>query len=418
MSKCRICRNDHTQAFLKLGPTPLANSFLNLDQLNSPEPTYPLDVVFCPACGLVQLDHVVPPTVMFRNYLYVSSTSDTMRSHFAAYAGEVIDRFLTVPDQLVIEFGSNDGCLLREIQKRGARTLGIEPATNLALRATDAGIETLNDFFCLRTATVARERFGPAKVLSGNNVLAHIEDLHDVVKASKAILDPAGVAVFEVPYLAETIRNNEFDTIYHEHLYYFSLKPLMRLFQDGAMRVFDVKRVPVHGGSLRLYVTHAEAPYPLQDSVTRLLAEEESQGLHHSDAYKSFSQNVATLRERLRELLRSLKNKGARIAAYGAPAKGNTLLNHFGIGRETIDFVADRNPLKQGLYTPGTHIPVVPVDRILSEQPDFVLVLAWNFIDEIVLQQCEYLKRGGLFIVPIPTPRVVDESVLERTEAR
>lgn len=407
MDPCRICKNAQTTKFLRLGPTPLANSFLRANQLDKPEPSFPLDVVFCEECGLVQLDRSVPPEVMFRDYIYVSSTSQTMPAHFTAYADEIADRFIESPQDLVLEIGSNDGCLLRALQKHRLRALGVEPAANLASTANAAGIATVNDFFCERSAREIRDREGAAKVIIGNNVLAHMGDLQDLVAGLDVLLCPGGVAVFEVPYLIDLLRKDEFDTIYHEHLSYFALRPLQRLFESRGMQVFDVKRLPIHGGSIRVYVSTAGVGVETQPSVEDLLLLEKSERLDSLETYEDFAGRVEKMKHELTTLLSELKASGARIAGYGAPAKGNTLLNHFQIGTELIDFIVDLSPHKQGMYTPGKHIPVLAVDRLLAEQPDYVLLLAWNFAEEILEQQSEYLNRGGKFIVPIPQPKIM-----------
>ncbi len=407
MHPCRICNNTKTVKFLCLGPTPLANSFLKPEQLNEPEADFPLDVVFCDQCGLVQLDHVVPSEIMFRNYIYVSSTSQTMLAHFKTYADEIVDRFVESPKDLVLEIGSNDGCLLRAFQKLRVRALGIEPAANLAAIANAAGIATVNDFFCERLARETREREGAAKVIIGNNVLAHIGDLHDYAVGLDALLRPDGVAVFEVPYLIDLLGKDEFDTIYHEHLSYFALGPLQRLFASHGMRIFDVKRLRVHGGSIRVYVSRIGSGLEALPSVEGLLLLEESERLNSLKTYEAFADRVDKMRVETTALLRGLKASGKRIAGYGAPAKGNTLLNHFQIGTDLIDFIVDRSPYKQGMYTPGMRIRVVAVERLLDEQPDYVLLLAWNFVEEVLEQQSEYLNRGGKFIVPIPQPRII-----------
>jgi C-methyltransferase C-terminal domain/Putative zinc binding domain/Methyltransferase domain len=407
MDSCRICKNIQTTKFLRLGPTPLANSFLRPDQLDKPEPSFPLDVVFCEECGLVQLDQAVPPEVMFLDYIYVSSTSQAMTAHFAAYADEIAHRFIESPQDLVMEMGSNDGCLLRALQKYRLRSLGVEPAANLASTANEAGIATVNDFFCERSAREIREREGAAKVIIGNNVLAHIGDLHDLAAGLDVLLAPDGVAVFEVPYLLDLLRKDEFDTIYHEHLFYFALRPLQRLFESRGMQIFDVRRLPIHGGSIRVYVSRTGASVEAQPSVADLFLLEKSERLDALETYEDFAGRVEKMKHELTGLLSELKASGARIAGYGAPAKGNTLLNYFQIGAEVIDFIVDLSPHKQGMYTPGKHIPVLAVGRLLAEQPDYVLLLAWNFAEEILEQQSEYLNRGGKFIVPIPQPKIM-----------
>lgn len=410
MDACRICKNTQTTKFLRLGSMPLANSFLRPDQLDKPEPRFPLDVVFCEECGLVQLDHVVPPEVMFRDYIYVSSTSQTMPTHFAAYADEIVARFIESPQDLVLEMGSNDGCLLRAFQEHGVRALGVEPAGNLAASANAAGLATVNDFFCERSAREIRKREGAVKIIIGNNVLAHIGDLEDLAAGLDVLLRPDGIAVFEVPYLMDLLKKDEFDTIYHEHLFYFALRPLRRLFGSRGMRVFDVKRLSVHGGSMRVYVSRSGTGAEAVPSVEEFLLLEKSEKLDLPGTYEAFGGRVARMKQELTALLCGLKASGARIAGYGAPAKGNTLLNYFQIGTDLLDFIADRSPLKQGMYTPGEHIPVVGAERILEKQPDYVLLLAWNFVDEVLEQQSEYLNRGGKFIVPIPRPKVVSRN--------
>lgn len=410
MYSCRICGNTQTTKFLRLGPTPLANSFLRPGQMEEPELCFPLDVVFCDQCGLVQLDYVAPPEIMFRDYIYVSSTSQTMLTHFKAYADEIMSRFVESPRDLVLEMGSNDGCLLRTFRDHGFRALGVEPAANLAAMANRAGISTINDFFSERSARDVRAREGSAKVIIGNNVLAHIGDLYDLVAGVDALLCPDGVAVFEVPYLIDLLRKDEFDTIYHEHLSYFALRPLQRLFESRGMRIFDVKRLPVHGGSVRVYVSKLEAGRGELPSVGDLLLLERSERLDSYETYEAFANRVEKMKLELTALLRKLKASRANIAGYGAPAKGNTLLNHFEIGTDLLDFIADRSPYKQGMYTPGKHIPVVPAEWLLEKQPDYVLLLAWNFADEILEQQREYLSRGGKFIVPIPDPKILTQS--------
>jgi hypothetical protein len=410
MYSCRICGNTQTAKFLRLGSTPLANAFLTSDQLSQSEPRFPLDVVFCDQCGLVQLDYVVPPEIMFRDYIYVSSTSQTMPAHFGAYANEVVGRFMADATDMVVEMGSNDGCLLSAFVKQGRKVVGVEPAANLAAVANAARIPTVNDFFCKRSARVLLDREGPAKVIIGNNVLAHIGDLQDLVAGLDLLLRPDGIAVFEVPYLVDLLRKDEFDTVYHEHLSYFALRPLQKLFESRGMHIFDVKRVPVHGGSIRVYIGRDGSGEKVQTAVAELLNMEKAERLDILQTYQDLALRVERMKGELLARLRQFKAEGKKIAAYGAPAKGNTLLNHFGIGVDLIDFIVDRSPHKQGRFTPGTHIPVVGVDRLLQDQPDYTLLLAWNFADEVLAQQKTYLDRGGEFIVPVPWPRVLSSS--------
>ena len=402
---CRICGRGGLYKFLDLGSTPLANSFLKTGK-EKDEPAYPLNVLFCGKCGLVQLGYIVPPERMFLDYIYFSSTSDTMRAHFARLADEVLERF-TKPGSLVVEVASNDGVLLRNMLGKGVRILGVEPATNIAEVANKAGVETLNEFFNSTTAArIAADR-GRARVVLANNVFAHIPDLHDFVKGLDALMEKDGVAVIEVPYLADMYEKREFDTIYHEHLAYISLKPLVHLFGGHSMEIFDVKRVPVHGGTIRIYVQRKGGPNRGGEEVGELLALEERMGLHAKPAYDRFARDVEELRKELTGLLKKLRSEGKRVVGYGAPAKGNTLLNYFHIGRDLLEYTVDKSPYKVGMFTPGTKLPVYDVSRILSDRPDYVLILAWNFSDEIIRQQSAYHKSGGHFIIPVPSPKIV-----------
>ncbi len=405
VKKCRICGSSGLYKFLDMGRTPLANRFLRSDA-EKDEPSYPLNVLFCGECGLVQLGYIVPPEQMFRDYIYFSSTSDTMRAHFAGLASEVLERF-AVPGSLVVEVASNDGVLLRNMLGKGVRTLGVEPATNIAKVANESGIETLNEFFNHSTAKEIASRKGKAKAILACNVFAHIPDLHDFVKGLDALLDQDGVAIIEVPYLVDMYEKREFDTIYHEHLAYISVKPLVRLFGSHSMEIFDVKRQPVHGGTIRIYAQRKGGKNRRTGEPDGLLRLEEGMGLHSRAAYDKFARDVEALRSELVGLLKRLKSEGKSVAAYGAPAKGNTLLNYFGIGRELVRYTVDKSPYKVGLFTPGVRLPVYDVSRIALDRPDYVLILAWNFSDEIIRQQSGYLKAGGHFIIPVPSPKIV-----------
>ena len=407
VSHCRICQGTDLGRFLSLGSTPLANRFLTEAQLDEPEPEYPLDVLFCRACGLVQLGEVVPPEVLFRHYLYASSTSDTIPAHFARLAEEVHARFLLDAQSLVVEVASNDGCLLRAVKALGVRVLGVEPATNLARVAGEAGIETVNEFFSEATAKSLLADYGPARVIIANNVLAHVDDLGDFVRGLFTLLEDDGTVVIEAPYLMDLLDKTEFDTIYHEHLSYFAVAPLVRLFDRFGMRLFDLRQVGVHGGSLRLYVKKTLASPQASPEVGRLLSQEKARRLDQFETYAGFAARVERVRERLTTLIARFKAEGCRLAAYGAPAKGNTLLNYCKIGREHLEYTVDKSPLKQGLYTPGRHLQVYPPERLLMDRPDYTVLLAWNFAEEILQQQQAYTAQGGRFIIPIPEPRVV-----------
>ncbi len=391
--------------FLSLGPTPLANSFLKENQLNSPEAVYPLDVYFCKHCELVQLVDVVPPEILFKNYIYVSGTSNTMRSHFTGLAGEVFGKSKLSVDSLVVDIGSNDGTLLKSFRAFKVKTLGVEPASNLAKLAEDEGIETVNDFFNEKTALEIMQNKGKANAVMATNVFAHIQNLDEFLRGIDILLDDGGVFVIEIPYLLDLLEKMLFDTIYHEHLSYFAVSPLVTLFKRFDMEMFDVKRISVHGGSIRVYVR--KSPSSSSESVAKLVQLERHLHLDSLPTYLSFATEVARIRAKLVRLLKHIKAKRKRIAGYGAPAKGNTLLNYCRLGTDTLDYIVDENPYKQGLYTPGMRIPVFPTKKIGDDRPDYVLLLAWNYSDEILQREQKYRERGGKFILPIPDPQIV-----------
>lgn len=407
VKNCRICESTDLYFFLNLGSTPLVNNFVKVGHENDSEPVYPLEVCMCKNCGLVQLGYVVPPETLFRNYIYFSSTSVTMREHFAEYAKEVLDNYASKGD-LIVEIASNDGVLLKNMLGKGVHPLGVEPATNIAEVARSIGVETLNDFFNSQTAEKICASRGMAKVIIANNVFAHIPEINDCVKGMKALLSPDGAIIMEFPHLYDLYQHLEFDTIYHEHLSYFSLKPLIHLFSKYDMELFDAKKLWVHGGTLRVYVQKKGGPHKVNsDAIKHLVSNEERMGLYSPEAYDKFAKDVANLRTELVAFLTKLKNDGKKIAIYGAPAKGNTLLNYCKIGTDLIDYAVDKSPAKQGLLTPGMHIRVYGPEKLRTDRPDYLLILAWNFRDEIIAQQSEFSKAGGKFIIPLPKPYVV-----------
>lgn len=403
---CRICGATALRPILSLGATPLANALLTSEQRALPEPTYPLDLVFCPACALVQITETVPPEQLFREYLYFSSFSDTALQNARAIAERLIAERHLGSQSLVGEIASNDGYLLQNYVRHGIPVLGIEPALNIAQVAEERGIRTISEFFGVDLATQLRAADQRVDLLHANNVLAHVADLNGVAAGIALLLKDDGLAVIEAPYVKDMLDGVEFDTIYHEHLCYFSLTALEHLFARHGLVVADVERIPIHGGSLRVFVGHAQHQTPAE-SVAHLRTEEAAWGVDTIDFYQQFGAHVEQLRHELLRCLHALKAEGKRIVAYGASAKGATLLNYFGIGQELLDFVVDRSTVKQGRYTPGTHLLIVPPEHLLEALPDYVLLLTWNFADEILAQQAAYRQRGGQFIIPIPTLRTV-----------
>ncbi|HYQ71889.1 MAG TPA: class I SAM-dependent methyltransferase [Gammaproteobacteria bacterium] len=404
---CRGCNGTRLQPFLRLGPQPLANAFLRNSDEFAGEESYPLDVYFCETCSLVQLLDVIDPSVLFRNYIYVTGTSDTIARHNEDYAATVVDYLNLESDSLVVEVASNDGSLLKCFQAHGVRTLGVEPATNIAEMARAAGIETVNEFFNHDTARQLRESHGAASAVIGNNVMAHVDDTQDFLRGARHLLKSDGLVIIEVPYLGEFMERLEYDTVYHEHLCYFSITALLRLCDEVGLSMVRIDRVPVHGGSLRMYAGSSEHYSGHAEDVLAAAAGEVAAGLTGFARYAQFASDVEANRTAIRGLLSGLKEQGKTVAGYGAPAKGNTLLNYCGIDTGLLPYTVDKSAMKVGLYTPGMHIPVLPVETLLDKQPDYVMILAWNFAEEIMNQQAEYKRRGGMFIIPLPDPKVV-----------
>lgn len=390
---------------LDIGTTPLANRLLTDGQLADIEPCYPLELAFCPRCTLLQITKTISPEELFRDYVYFSSFSDTMLDHSRKIVDRLIDERRLTSDHVVVEAASNDGYLLQFFAERKVQVVGIEPARNIAAVARKKGVPTIEEFFGEVLAKRLHGEGIAADVFIANNVLAHVPDPNDFVAGIEAILSDTGIAVIECPYAVDFVEKCEFDTIYHEHMFYFSLTALNHLFRRHGLTIQDVERIAIHGGSIRLFVAKA-AVAVVKPSVDKLLREEAEWGVHRAERYGMFASQVSDLKLRLNALLFELKRDGRRVAAYGASAKGSTLLNHFGIGSETLDFVVDRSTAKQGLYTPGTHLRILPPETLLEEMPDYTLLLTWNFAEEILEQQHEYRRRGGRFIIPIPEVRV------------
>ena len=390
---------------LNLGCVPLANALLTNEQLRASEDRFPLELYFCPQCALAQIGETVPPERLFRDYTYASSVSDTMVEHARTLVEALIERYDLGATSRVIEIASNDGYLLQFYKARGIPVLGIEPAANIAQLAIKKGISTLIEFFDegLARRLAAGGQF--ADVIHAHNVFAHVPDPNTFVGGIKQVLKPDGVAVIEAPYVRDLINKLEFDTIYHEHFSYYSVSSVEALCRRHGLMIRDVELLPIHGGSLRLFVTHEGGQ--VSAHVAELLAKEKAEGLLTFGYYRDFADRVARLKQQLLALLQRLQNAGHRIAAYGASAKGSTLMNAFGIDRRLIEFVVDRSQLKQGRFTPGNHLPILPPEALLKRRPDYVLLLTWNFADEILAQQGEFRRCGGKFIVPVPEVTVV-----------
>ncbi len=402
--RCRSCGCEDLKSVLDLGITPLADRMPSAAHADREEPRFPLEVVFCPECSLVQILETVDPAMLFDDdYPYFSSFSKYLLEHSRKNVLELIERRKLGPQSLVIELASNDGYLLKNYVEHGVPVLGIDPVKSLCEAAEKIGVRSRAEFFGLDVAKGLVAEGFRADVIHGNNVLAHVADTNGFVAGIAALLKQDGMAVIEFPYVRDLIDHCEFDTIYHEHLCYFSVTAVDKLLRRHGLFLNDVRRLPIHGGSLRLFIEKHDAP---NEAVRGLLAEERTLGLDKLDYYREFSTRVADLKTKLLALLRGLKAEGKTIAAYGAAAKGSTLINYVGIGRELLDFVADKNVHKQGRLMPGQKIPIVAAEQIAARKPDYVLLLPWNLESEILAQEQAYRDGGGKFIIPVPTPHV------------
>lgn len=402
---CRACDSTELLLFLQLGPTPVPNGFLKAHRRHNAEKFYPLDVCFCKDCGLVQLAHVVSPKVMFKNYVYIPSTSETMRTHFATLAKQAIKVTSAKQGELSLDIGSNDGTLLKSFRLFGMKILGVDPAENLAKKASQEGINTICALFTKELAKKIKKEYGQVKIITATNVVAHVHDLHDFLEGIKILLSDQGLFIAEFPYLLDLIKKVEFDTIYQEHLSYFSITPFEKLFKKHGLYLIDVQRLRIHGGSVRVFVS--KKPRNRSVKVNKLLRLEERRKMLSSQTYLKFRREVDRVRHELVQLLWKLRLENKQIVGYGASAKGNIILNYCRIGPETLDYVVDSIPYKQGKFTPGMHIPIFPESKLLKDQPDYTLLLAWNFADEIIKKQSEYRKKGGKFILAIPKLTIV-----------
>jgi SAM-dependent methyltransferase len=402
-----MCGSRELASYLDLGHQPPADSFRRPERLSEPETRFPLRVLLCLECGLSQLSYVVRPEILYQDeYPYEASTTAAGQRHFASFARSVVRQLGLGERDLVVDIGSNVGVLLAAFREAGVRVAGIDPAENIAAIANARGIPTVPSFFGAASVEAVLGEHGPACVVTGTNVFAHIDDLDAFMRDARRLLRPGGVLIIEAPYFVNLIDDLEYDTIYHEHLSYISVRPLVSFLARFGMRIFDVREVDIHGGSFRIFIDGGERP-PRSGAAETLLEREERAGAQDLGRLHSFARDVARNREQVAALLYQLRFTGARLAGVSAPAKGMTLLNYCGIDRQTLEFITEKSALKIGRYTPGAHIPVVGDDALVEHRPDFALLLAWNFADEIMANLRPYRDGGGEFIVPIPEPRIV-----------
>jgi C-methyltransferase-like protein/putative zinc binding protein/methyltransferase family protein len=407
---CRLCKGRDLEQVLELVATPPGNRVLREDELGEVMPSYPLELRFCRACSHVQLGHVVDPRILYqRSYSYVSATSPVFVAHLEDYADTMTRRFRLPENCLVADIGSNDGTCLRAFQKRGFQVLGIDPAVEIASRASEQGIETISDFFGVRMACRLLEERGPAHLITSHNALAHIDDLSDVFEGVSHWLHEDGLFVMEVGYFVDVLRNGWFDTIYHEHLDYHTVAPLPPFMERFGLEVIGVERIAPQGGSIRVIAKKRSGPHFSDGSLDRMLQLERDLSMDRADTVVAFGERIAGVRRGLGELLRGLKADGKAIAAFGAPTKATTLLMHFGLGRDVLEFTAEDNPLKFGCYIPGALVPIVPSQELYDRNPDYVVVLAWNFARPIIEKHARFHREGGRFILPMPEPRIIED---------
>jgi SAM-dependent methyltransferase len=408
-ASCRFCGAPLSSTFVDLGMSPLCESFLSANQLNGMEPFYPLHVFVCDRCFLVQLEQYVRPEDIFTEYAYFSSYSDSWLDHCRRYTDKMATTFGLGSASSVVELASNDGYLLQYFVEKKISVLGIEPAANVAKVAIEKGVPTLVRFFGTELAQELADSNQRPDLLLGNNVLAQVPDLNDFVEGMKILLKPTGVITMEFPHLLRLMKENQFDTIYHEHFSYFSFLTTERIFAEHGLTLFDVEELPTHGGSLRIYARHVEdRSKPVAHAVTELRDRERAFGIDRLETYTAFSENVKETKRKILEFLIHARRSGKRVVGYGAPGKGNTLLNYCGIRTDFLDFTVDRNPYKHGKFLPGTHIPIFAPERIREARPDYLFILPWNLKNEIIQQNAFIREWGGKFVVPIPELRIFE----------
>ena len=404
---CRLCRSTKLISILKLASTPPANAFVSRGNKNLKQKEYPLELFFCKDCSHVQLTEVVNPKELFENYVYVSGTSPIFVKHFENYAKDVVKTYQPSINNFILDIGSNDGTLLKFFKKMGYKTLGIDPAIDISKKAQKDGIDTINDFFNLKNSRKIKAKYSEASLITANNVFAHSDDLIEITKAVKNLLCPEGLFIFEVSYLLDVYQKTLFDTIYHEHLSYHSVLPLIKFFQSYDMELIDASRINTHGGSIRCVVKNKEDRRSINHSVQDLVDLEKSILLNDPKTFINFSNNIKERKKELNNLINQLKAQNKLIAGFGAPAKATTLMYEFGLKEDVLDFIIDESPLKQGLYSPGLHIPIYPSSYIEKIKPDYLLILAWNFAEYIIKKNQNFIKSGGKFIIPLPNLQII-----------
>jgi len=403
-----MCDSLHLSKAMSLTPTPPGNDFLSSDELGRRENIYPLDLYFCDDCYHIQLGHVVNPKILYqKNYTYVSATSAHFVKHLSSYADEMIERFNLQDKSFVVDIGSNDGTCLSFFKSNGMKVLGVDPAKEVTEIANKNGIETVDDFFSYEVAVSLKNKYGSADFITSHNACAHIDNLINVMRGVEYLLKKDGVFVLEVGYFVDVYSNTWFDTIYHEHVDFHTVSPFEKLFDRVGMEIIRVERISPQGGSIRVMAQKIGGNYKRDNSVDSLISIEKKLELNKLQTFIEFDQKINVVKSKLKKLLLKLKEEGKKIAGFGAPTKATTLMNHFEINEEILDFIVDENPLKQGLYTPISHIPILPADQIYEKKPDYVLILAWNFSDQIISSHKKYEDEGGKFIIPMPSPQII-----------
>lgn len=405
-NNCRLCGKEELEDVLRLVAMPCGDAYVSEDQLNRRQELYPLELVLCQSCGLAQLSGTVAPEVLYGNYIYNTSKSLGLVEHFQEYADEVLDYLNTPRSSFVIDIGSNDGTMLKCFQKRDMVVLGVDPARQVAQKAQDAGIRTLSEYFNLELARRIRDEFGPAKVITANNVFANIDDLIDMIGGIRELLDSDGIFVFETGYVVDLIQNKILDNIYHEHLSYYAVKPLESFFRNHGMQLIDIKRVPTKGGSLRGYVQLRGANRAVSKSVYEFISNEESLGFDQSEVFRNFAVKISDIKKDLLYLLEKFNSKGKSVCCYGASVGVTTLIYYFELGK-FLSFIVDDDAKRHGLFSPGYHIPVLSSQFIYRRSPDYVLILSWRYAETIMKKHDDFLKQGGHFIIPLPEIKVV-----------